>query len=87
VALGYRVYVLRNDAGRFYIGITEDVLRRINQHNVGGSKWTRGRGPWKLVWQSDARNLSQARRLELLLKKQKGGDGFYRLTGLTRLDS
>ena len=80
----YRVYVLRNREGKFYIGLSDDVARRIDQHNFGLSKWTRGKGPWKLVWESEWMNLSEARKLELLLKKQKGGDGFYRLTGLPR---
>jgi hypothetical protein len=29
-------------------------------------------------------NLSDARKLELLLKGQKGGDGFYKMIGLSR---
>jgi len=80
----YRVYVLQNSDGKFYIGLTEDVTRRLEQHNSGESKWTMGRGPWMIVWQSEFTNLSDARKLEVLLKRQKGGDGFYRLTGLSR---
>jgi putative endonuclease len=80
--MNYRVYVLRNPDGRFYIGLTDDVGRRVEQHNTGISKWTSGRGPWTLIWQSEARSLSEARKLELLLKRQKGGAGFYRITGL-----
>jgi putative endonuclease len=78
----YRVYVLRNSKGRFYIGFTADLGRRLQQHNTGVSQWTRDRGPWTLVWQSEAGSLSEARKLELLLKRQKGGSGFYRITGL-----
>ena len=78
-----RVYVLRNPAGRLYIGVSEDVLRRLEQHNSGMSNWTRSRGPWCLVWQSDPMSLSAARKLENLLKRQKGGVGFYRITGLS----
>ncbi|HAF03995.1 MAG TPA: hypothetical protein DIT76_01365 [Spartobacteria bacterium] len=80
----YRVYVLQNHERKFYIGLSDNVARRIDQHNFGSSKWTRGKGPWKLVWESEWINLSEARKLELLLKRQKGGDGFYRLTGLLR---
>ncbi|PYI65305.1 MAG: hypothetical protein DMF07_05305 [Verrucomicrobia bacterium] len=83
----YRVYVIQNREGKFYIGLTDDVGRRINQHNMGGSRWTRGKGPWTLVWQSAEMNLSSARKLELLLKRQKGGDGFYRMVGLSRVSS
>ena len=80
----YRVYVLQNHERKFYIGLSDNVARRIDHHNFGSSKWTRGKGPWKLVWESEWINLSEARKLELLLKRQKGGDGFYRLTGLLR---
>jgi len=80
----YRVYVIQNREGKFYIGLSDDVARRVEQHNAGSSKWTKGKGPWKLVWCSEAMNLSEARKLELLLKRQKGGAGFSRLTGLSR---
>ena len=82
--MAYRVYVIRNRDGKFYIGLSDEVERRINQHNVGQSTWTRGKGPWNLIWQSEEMNLSAARKLELLLKRQKGGDGFYKITGLSR---
>ena len=78
----YRVYVLRNAKGRFYIGISDDIDRRIEQHNRGESCWTKARGPWNLVWKSEGLSLSDARKRENLLKQQKGGAGFYRLTGL-----
>ena len=80
----YSVYVLENSEGRFYIGLTDDVPRRVSQHNSGVSKWTRGKGPWKLVWQTCSLTLSQARKLERELKRQKGGNGFFRMTGLER---
>ncbi len=82
---GYSVYVVRNLRGRFYIGLTNDVPKRLTQHNDGVSKWTRGKGPWKIVWENGDMTLSAARRLELELKRQKGGDGFYRLTGLAKV--
>src|SRR6266496_6714532 len=81
----YRVYVLQNREGKFYVGLSDDVARRIEQHNSGLSRWTKGKGPWKLVWQSESLNLSEARKLELLLKRQKGGAGFYQLTGIGRI--
>jgi hypothetical protein len=37
-----------------------------------------------LAWQSDAFTQSEARRLELNLKRQKGGNGFYEKTGLEK---
>src|SRR6266571_6040631 len=79
MAATYRVYILQNREARFYIGLSEDIARRIGQHNFGLSKWTRGKGPWKTVWKSESMNLSDARKVDSLVKKQKGGDGFYLL--------
>ena len=80
----YRVYVLQNSVGKFYVGLTDDLSRRINQHNAGVSRWTRGKGPWRLVWQSESMPLSAARKLENRLKRQGRGSGFYSITGLER---
>jgi putative endonuclease len=78
----YKVYVLKNSTGKFYVGVSEDVARRLEQHNAGESEWTAKFRPWAIAWTSDPMSLSSARRLENLLKKQKGGRGFYRITGL-----
>ena len=80
----YRVYVIQNPDGRFYIGISENVDVRVSQHNEGVSTWTKHRGPWLLRWTSEAMSITEARKLENFLKRQKGGDGFYRITGLAR---
>jgi putative endonuclease len=72
----HRVYVLENREGRLYVGLSDDVARRMEQHNSGASRWTKHKGLWKLAWQSEALNLSEARKLELLFKKQKGGWDF-----------
>jgi len=49
----YRVYVLRSLNAKFYIGFSENVTLRVQQHNAGLTRSARGRGPWKLFWQSD----------------------------------
>jgi len=82
MALAYRVYVLQNRKRRRYIGFTENAALRVQQHNSGMTPSTRGKGPWELIWQSDRLDLTDARRLELNLKRQKGGNGFYQITGL-----
>src|SRR6266478_1735273 len=78
----YRVYVLQNHGGRFYVGLTDDVPRRVREHNNGQSRWTKARGPWCVVWQSQELTLTEARKLENRLKRQGRGKGFYAITGL-----
>ncbi len=78
------VYVLYSTrTRRFYIGTTDELAKRLQQHNEGVSRWTRGRGPWELVWSQAFPDRTAARRFERLLKRQKGATGFYSLTGLS----
>ena len=80
----YQVYVIQNLEGRFYIGLSENVAVRLQQHNQGESKWTAKRGPWHLAWTSELLTFSGARKLQNHLKAQKGGVGFTAITGLKR---
>ena len=80
----YRVYVIENLEKRRYIGLSEDVHHRLEDHNSGVSQWTKYRGPWILLWTSEAMSLSDARKLENKLKRQGRGSGFYSITGLPR---
>jgi putative endonuclease len=80
----YQVYVIKNEQNRFYIGLSEDIEKRLTDHNRGISTWTRHRGPWHLVWTRAQMNLKEARQLENFLKAQKGGDGFYQHIGIAR---
>jgi len=83
-APGWSVYVLWSDTGRrFYTGLSEDVEHRLAQHNAGFSRWTARYAPWRCVFLRAFPTLTEARRFENLLKRQKGGQGFYRATGLS----
>ena len=47
----YFVYVLESEIdGRLYKGQTTDISKRINEHNAGQTKSTKGYRPWKLVY-------------------------------------
>jgi putative endonuclease len=79
----YFVYILwSKPARKFYIGISEDPAARLAQHNSGVSKWTARLVPWEMVHVERHEIYSGARKRELLVKRQKGGAGFYTLTGL-----
>jgi len=76
------VYVLwSSSAARFYIGISEDPRKRVEQHNHSGRGWSARHAPWELVYSERHRDYSMATRREMLLKAQKRGDGFYPITG------
>ena len=71
----YQVYILENLNGKLYIGLSENPHKRLSDHNSGISKWTAKYTPWELVWLSDLLTLSEARKLENKMKRQKGGSG------------
>ncbi len=66
----WQVYILECADGSLYTGIARDVEARIAAHNNGtGAKYTRGRGPVKLLYQESAVDRSAALRREALLKR------------------
>ena len=83
----YFVYVLWSDTGgRFYIGISEDPQKRLEQHNSGEFRgWTSRHRPWELVYAEGHSDFGSARRRENELKAHKGGVGFFASTGLDPL--
>ncbi|KAB2922285.1 MAG: GIY-YIG nuclease family protein [Bacteroidetes bacterium] len=67
------VYVLKSDAHyRFYVGLTEDVARRLAEHNSGRTKSTKAYRPWSIVFSESFITRTEARKRE---KKLKSGSG------------
>ncbi|MFH1748248.1 MAG: GIY-YIG nuclease family protein [Planctomycetota bacterium] len=70
----FRVYILENTRGRFYVGHTDDLERRLAEHNDpdrSKSKYTVKHGPWTLVWSEEQSNRSAAMRRERQIKAMK----------------
>lgn len=64
------LYILACGDGTLYTGITDDVQRRLKAHSQGkGAKYTRGRGPLKLVHQESCGSHSEALKRESEVKK------------------
>lgn len=67
------VYVLKSKKdARLYTGLTCDLKRRIQEHNGGRSKYTKSRGPFKLIYYEACDNPDDARARELYLKSGMG---------------
>jgi len=67
------VYILKSlNNGHFYTGSTNDLERRLAEHNLGKSQYTRSRRPFELVYQESYNTRAEARRRELFLKSGKG---------------
>lgn len=66
------VYILQsNKDGKYYIGSTGNINERILRHNNGQSKYTKGRGPFKLIYKEEYETLSKATKREYYLKSLK----------------
>ncbi len=69
----YYVYVLVSQKGnKFYIGFTENLIKRIAQHNNGDSLATAPRRPLELIFYEAYKNKYDALRREKYLKTSKG---------------
>ena len=68
----YYVYIIESEStGKFYIGQTNHVQKRLERHNKGRVKSTRGRGPWKLKYFFVQETRKNAVSLEQKLKNLK----------------
>ena len=64
------VYILLCVDGTLYTGITNDIKKRLLAHEKGkGAKYTKGRGPFKLIYKDRLNTLSLALKEEIKIKK------------------
>jgi putative endonuclease len=69
------VYILECSDKSFYTGITNNIERRLKQHNDGkGAKYTMMRRPVKLVFSVNVINRSEAAKEEYRIKHLKRVD-------------
>lgn len=63
------VYILECTDDTLYTGITTDIERRVKAHDSGsGAKYTKGRGPVKIVYIETCANRSEASKREREIK-------------------
>ncbi|RMG32743.1 MAG: GIY-YIG nuclease family protein [Methanobacteriota archaeon] len=69
------VYILKSETtGRLYIGQTDNIRRRLGEHNRGKNVSTRHGGPWSLLGALPCKTRSEAVQLEQKLKSFKRRD-------------
>ncbi|MDP3875327.1 MAG: GIY-YIG nuclease family protein [bacterium] len=68
------VYILQDENGRFYIGSTPTLEKRLKQHANGHTQTTRNMFNPKLVLKQEVSSLVIARKIEHRLKKMKRRD-------------
>ena len=67
--MGWYVYILECADSTYYTGITTDIEQRIAAHEAGtGAKYTKGRGPFNLIYQEERTDRSSASKREIEIK-------------------
>ncbi len=69
----YYVYILKSEQNNhYYTGLTNDIDRRLLEHNSGGTKSTKAHVPYKLVYKESFPTRVEARNREKFLKSGIG---------------
>ena len=69
----YFVYAIKSQVdSRIYVGFSRDVLKRLEEHNSGTTKSTKGYLPWELVYCEIIIGRASAREKEKFLKSGYG---------------
>jgi len=66
------VYVLEGKEKHIYVGITNDLRKRLKEHNNGLNFSTRPYGLWQIIHYEAYRNQKDAERREQYLKTSQG---------------
>jgi putative endonuclease len=76
----YWAYIIKSEkTGKHYIGSTQDVLKRVERHNLGKNSATKNGIPWILIHEEVFSTRQEAYRREMKFKSYKGGESFKKL--------
>jgi predicted GIY-YIG superfamily endonuclease len=68
--VGWVVYILECADGTLYVGVTNDLERRVAAHAAGkGARYTRGRSPLRVVHVEAAPTRGDAQRREAAIRR------------------
>ena len=69
----YFVYILKSiEHDKTYVGITNNLERRLSEHNDGKSIYTRKFKPWEIVYKEEVLDRKSAREKEKYFKTAAG---------------
>ena len=67
------VYVIESLTDQtWYTGMASDILNRLQEHNSGKNRFTKGHLPWKIIYTELHKNWEEARKREKYLKTAGG---------------
>ena len=66
----YSVYIIYSSKNNiYYKGYSENLQKRLREHNEGLSRFTSNKGPWELVWFKEFKTKKEALIEEKRIKK------------------
>ena len=69
----YFLYILRSQVShKSYTGITNNLSRRLVEHNSGKHFYTKRHYPWIMIYNEECGSLKEARKREKHLKSASG---------------
>ena len=69
----YYIHAIKSTIdNRIYIGFTENLEKRIKEHNQGKTKSTKGFRPWSLIYYETTETRIEARKREKYFKSGCG---------------
>ncbi len=69
------IYILYSEGtDKFYVGSSREnsAENRLKSHNLGRSRSTKGGRPWRLIYEEQTSDYTEARRREIFLKSGVG---------------
>lgn len=84
----FYVYIIQSIKNkRYYIGHTNDLSKRLKEHNSGKTRSTKAYMPWKIVYREVLGTKPEAYRREMEIKSYKSGIKFKELQNTERWQS
>ncbi len=73
-------YILQSEStGKYYIGSTNNLARRLKEHNGNQTNSLKNKGPFIVIYKEEFNTLAEARGREYKIKSYKGGNAFKKL--------
>jgi len=78
------VYILKSIKipEKYYIGHSENIVKRLNRHNLGLVRSTKFARPWKVIYRKKFISKADAYKREMKIKSFKGGNAFKKLISI-----
>jgi putative endonuclease len=74
------LYVIKSGVnGNLYVGICKDIHSRLNDHNRGKNRYTKGLRPWTVVFTEEFTDWKSARAKEKYYKSGVGKEKLKRI--------